>query len=76
MCVDLSRTSEFQSADLLILRRIGSIERFDVLFDQSGEVNETRTVGIQHLVTRNAFIAHWRGVLFITLVFAFLSELE
>jgi hypothetical protein len=46
------------------LRRIGSEKRFDVLFDQQGEVNETRTVGIQDLVTRNAFIAHWRGVVY------------
>jgi hypothetical protein len=37
---NLSRTREFEAADLLELGRIGSVERFDVLFDKPGEVNE------------------------------------
>ena len=64
MRVNLLRTAEFQPADLVILRRIGSVDRFDVLLDESGEVNKTRTLRIQRLVTRNAFIAHWRGVVY------------
>ena len=61
LCRFLSRSREFKAADLFILRRACSVDRFDVLFDERGERHKAVRFAVKGLVAGNAGVAERRN---------------